>query len=59
VRDTSRSSDVADAMHLGAYNRTLLQKSKIALAEARSIYDRGDYVESAARARDASSARAR
>jgi lipoprotein-anchoring transpeptidase ErfK/SrfK len=52
-RDTARSSGVADAMHLGAYNRTLLQKSKIALTEARAIYERGDFVESAARARDA------
>jgi len=52
-RDTSRSSGVADAMHLGPYNRTLLQKSKIALAEARSMYARGDYVECAERARDA------
>jgi lipoprotein-anchoring transpeptidase ErfK/SrfK len=52
-RDTSRSSDVGDAMHLGPYNRTLLQKSKIALAEARSIYDRGDFVECASRAREA------
>jgi L,D-peptidoglycan transpeptidase YkuD (ErfK/YbiS/YcfS/YnhG family) len=53
-RDTARSSGVADAMHLAAYNRTLLQKSKIALAEARSIYARGDFVESAARALEAS-----
>jgi len=52
-RDTQRSSGVADAMHLGPYNRTLLQKSKIALAEAKSMYDRGDFVEAAARARDA------
>jgi len=51
--DTSRSSGVADAMHLGPYNRTLLQKSKIALAEARSMYDRGDFVECAARAGEA------
>jgi lipoprotein-anchoring transpeptidase ErfK/SrfK len=52
-RDTARSSDVAEAMHLGAYNRTLLQKSKIALAEARSMYARGDYVECAFRAAEA------
>ena len=52
-RDTARSSGVADAMHLGAYNRTLLQKSKIALDEARSIYARGDFVECATRAREA------
>jgi lipoprotein-anchoring transpeptidase ErfK/SrfK len=52
-RDTSRSSDVGEAMHLGPYNRTLLQKSKIALAEARSIYARGDFVECAIRAREA------
>ncbi len=55
-RDTSRSSDVADAMHLGPYNRTLLQKSKIALWEARSMYDRGDFVEAASRASDAGEA---
>jgi lipoprotein-anchoring transpeptidase ErfK/SrfK len=54
ARDTSRTSDVADAMHLGAYNRTLLQKSKIALTEARAIYARGDYVEAASRAGEAS-----
>ena len=53
-RDAVRSSGVADAMHLGPYNRTLLQKSKIALAEARSMYERGDFVESTGRARDAS-----
>jgi L,D-peptidoglycan transpeptidase YkuD (ErfK/YbiS/YcfS/YnhG family) len=52
-RDTARSSDVAEAMHLGPFNRTLLQKSKIALAEARSMYARGDYVECAARAGEA------
>lgn len=52
-RDTARSSGVADAMHLAAYNRTLLQKSKIALAEARSICARGDFVECASRAREA------
>jgi lipoprotein-anchoring transpeptidase ErfK/SrfK len=48
-----RSCDVADAMHLGPYNRTLLQKSKIALTEARAIYDRGDFLASASRAREA------
>lgn len=53
ARDTGRSSDVAEAMHLGPYNRTLLQKSKIALAEARSMYDRGDYLDAASRAREA------
>jgi L,D-peptidoglycan transpeptidase YkuD (ErfK/YbiS/YcfS/YnhG family) len=52
-RDTSRSSDVAEAMHLGSYNRTLLQKSKIALTEARSMYERGDFVQCASRAREA------
>jgi len=53
ARDTSRSSEVAEAMHLGAYNRTLLQKSKIALEEARAIFARGDYIEAAARAAEA------
>lgn len=53
TRDTSRSSDVAEAMHLAPYNRTLLQKSKIALAEALSIYNRGDFVLAASRATDA------
>jgi lipoprotein-anchoring transpeptidase ErfK/SrfK len=51
--EIARSADVVVAMHLGAYNRTLLQKSKIALAEARSIYDRGEFTASAARAREA------
>jgi lipoprotein-anchoring transpeptidase ErfK/SrfK len=49
-RDEARSIEVARAMHLGPYNRTLLQKSHIALAEARIMYKRGDYVEAAARA---------
>lgn len=53
--EVSRSADVVDAMHLGPYNRTLLQKSKIALAEAQSIYDRGDYPSAAGRAREAAS----
>ena len=53
-RDAARSSGVADAMHLGPYNRTLLQKSKIALAEARAMYERGDFLESSYRAREAS-----
>jgi lipoprotein-anchoring transpeptidase ErfK/SrfK len=53
IRETSQSSDVGDAMHLGPYNRTLLQKSKIALAEARSMYDRGDFLECASRAAEA------
>ena len=52
-RDTARTSEVADAMHLGPYNRTLLQKSKIALAEARSMYNRGDYLECVSRAQEA------
>jgi lipoprotein-anchoring transpeptidase ErfK/SrfK len=52
-RDTLRSGEVAEAMHLGTYNRTLLQKSRIALTEARLIYDRGDYVEAATRAAEA------
>lgn len=52
-RDAARASDVAEAMHLGPYNRTLLQKSKIALDEARSMRDRGDFLECAARAQEA------
>ncbi len=52
-REIARSSDVVDAMHLGPYNRTLLQKSKIALTEAHSIYVRGDFPECASRAREA------
>ena len=55
ARDTGRSGEVADAMHLGPYNRTLLQKSRIALTEAQLIYARGDYVEAAARAAEAGS----
>jgi lipoprotein-anchoring transpeptidase ErfK/SrfK len=55
-RSGSRSSDVADAMQLSPYNRTLLQKGRIALAEAHTMYDRGDYVECAARASEASDA---
>lgn len=37
-------------MHLGPYNRTLLQKGQIALREAQIMYDRGDYIEAAAKA---------
>jgi len=55
ARDTGRSGDVAEAMHLGPYNRILLQKSKIALTEAQLMYARGDYVESAALAAEAGS----
>jgi lipoprotein-anchoring transpeptidase ErfK/SrfK len=51
-RDVSRSDDVAETMHLGPYNRTLLQKSKIALAEARSMHGRGDFLECAVRAKE-------
>jgi lipoprotein-anchoring transpeptidase ErfK/SrfK len=54
-RDTGRSGDVAEAMHLGPYNRTLLQKSQIALTEAKLMYRRGDYVEAASRAAEAGS----
>ena len=55
TRDNGRSSNVAAAMNLAGYNRTLLQKSKIALAEARAMYDRGDYVEAASRAKESGS----
>jgi lipoprotein-anchoring transpeptidase ErfK/SrfK len=51
-REAERGSDVADAMHLGPYNRSLLQKSRMALLEARSMYDRGDFNEAASRARE-------
>ena len=54
-RDTGRSGEVARAMHLGPYNRTLLQKGQIALMEAQIMYDRGDYVQAAARAAEAGS----
>jgi lipoprotein-anchoring transpeptidase ErfK/SrfK len=49
-RDTGRSGEVARAMHLGSYNRTLLQRGWIALREAELMYDRGDYLEAAERA---------
>jgi lipoprotein-anchoring transpeptidase ErfK/SrfK len=52
-RDTGRTDDVAEAMHLGTYNRTLLQKSQIALREAQIMYDRGDYLEAATKAGEA------
>jgi lipoprotein-anchoring transpeptidase ErfK/SrfK len=54
-RDTGRSGEVAEAMHLAPYNRTLLQKSKIAFKEAQLMYARGDYFEAAARAAEAGS----
>ena len=52
-RDAGRSGDVAEAMHLGAYNRTLLQKGRIALREAQIMYDRGDYSQAAQKAGEA------
>jgi lipoprotein-anchoring transpeptidase ErfK/SrfK len=51
-REAARGSDVAEAMQLGPYNRSLLQKSRMALLEARSMYARGDYNEAASRARE-------
>lgn len=48
----ARGSDVADAMHLGSYNRTLLQKSRIALLEARALYAGGAFGDAASRARE-------
>jgi L,D-peptidoglycan transpeptidase YkuD (ErfK/YbiS/YcfS/YnhG family) len=50
TRDTGRSGEVGRAMHLGSYNRMLLQKGWIALREAELMYERGDYVEAASRA---------
>lgn len=52
-RETARSGSVADSMHLGAYLRMLLQKSKMALFEAREMYDRGDYDQARSRANEA------
>jgi len=53
-REASRGSDVAEAMQLGPYNRTLLQKSRIALLEAHALYDRGEFPSAASRARESS-----
>jgi L,D-peptidoglycan transpeptidase YkuD (ErfK/YbiS/YcfS/YnhG family) len=53
--EVERSSEVGDAMHLGPYTRTLLQKSKIALREARAMNARGDFPAAERRAEDAAS----
>jgi lipoprotein-anchoring transpeptidase ErfK/SrfK len=55
TREAARGEDVAEAMHLGSYNRTLLQKSRIALYEARSLYADGRYGDAASRARESTS----
>jgi L,D-peptidoglycan transpeptidase YkuD (ErfK/YbiS/YcfS/YnhG family) len=52
--NVARCTEVGDAMHLGPYTRTLLQKSTIALREARAIYARGDFPAAERRAQDAS-----
>lgn len=52
-QETARSASVADSVHIGTRGRALLQKSKMALYEAREMYDRGDYNEARSRARDA------
>jgi L,D-peptidoglycan transpeptidase YkuD (ErfK/YbiS/YcfS/YnhG family) len=51
--EVERCTDVGEAMHLGPYTRTLLQKSTIALREARAIYARGDFPAAAQRAEEA------
>ena len=53
--EVQRGSEVGDAMHLGPYTRTLLQKSKIALREARSMHARGDFPQAETRAEEAAS----
>jgi L,D-peptidoglycan transpeptidase YkuD (ErfK/YbiS/YcfS/YnhG family) len=52
--EVARCTDVGEAMHLGPYTRTLLQKSTIALREARAIYARGDFPAAEDRAEEAS-----
>lgn len=53
--DAGLSDAFGDAMHLAPFERKLLQKSKIALAEARILYAREDYDAAASRAREVSS----
>jgi L,D-peptidoglycan transpeptidase YkuD (ErfK/YbiS/YcfS/YnhG family) len=53
--EVERGTEAGEAMHLGPYTRTLLQKSKIALREARSLHARGDFPQAEARAEDATS----
>jgi lipoprotein-anchoring transpeptidase ErfK/SrfK len=53
--DAGLSDAFGDAMHLAPFERKLLQKSKISLAEAKILYARGDYDASASRAREVSS----
>jgi len=51
--EVARGTEVGEAMHLGPYTRTLLQKSKIALREAKAIHARGDFPEAQRRAEQA------
>lgn len=53
-RAVSASQEFADVMHIGAFERTLLQKSKLALTEAKSLFADGDFPVAEERARDAS-----
>lgn len=57
-RAVTASQRFADVMHIGAFERTLLQKSKLALTESKSLFGEGEFEIAAERARDAS-ARAR
>lgn len=49
------SSAFGDALHLAPYERKLLQKSKIALTEARLLFEREEFEAAASRAREAAS----
>src|SRR6185503_6031289 len=48
-----RSSGIATAMHLGSYDRQMLQKSKLSLEEAELLQRAGKYDLAMSRARDA------
>ncbi len=48
--ELASAEDAADAMHLGAYGRVLLQKAKIAFTQAEILYGQGEYPSAADRA---------
>lgn len=55
AQTTARSDSFADAMHLGLFERTMLGRSKVTLAEGRVLFREGAYAEARDRAKTATS----
>jgi hypothetical protein len=55
AHSTARSVAFADSMHLGLFERTMLGRSKVALAEGRALLRAGSYAEARDRAKLATS----